>query len=269
MRRGFAANSMDARGSIARLHGTTQRIGRVGRINNDAVRPHCIRGQTKQPRLRMRRVNNESSGHDYKDDAILTLLRKHTPSAGMKLLGDFLPIIAFFIVFKLVGGTSGIYAATASAITVALASAIYCWVRYRKIERQQLVMLAILLVMGGLTLALHDERFIKWKPTVVSWVTAGAFLVVPCFGLRKTLVERMFGANIAAPNHVWRQLNVAWIVFFISLGWLNLYFAFHWPTDVWVNFKVFGTFGLSLGFAFLQSIYLMRFDTSTQSKEKE
>ena len=184
----------------------------------------------------------------------------------MKLLGNLLPIIAFFIVFKLVGGTSGIYAATATAIAVALASTAYSWLRFRRVERQQLAMLAILLIMGGLTLALHDERFIKWKPTVVSWVMAGAFLVSQGVG-QKTLVERMFGSNIVAPVSVWRILNLAWAAFFVGLGGLNLYFAFHWPTDVWVNFKVFGTMGLSLVFAVLQALYLMRFDVQAPTEE--
>jgi intracellular septation protein len=179
----------------------------------------------------------------------------------MKLLGDLLPIIAFFVVFKTVGGTSGIYAATASAIAIAALLVAYAWWRHRHVERQQLIMLAILVVLGGMTLALHDERYIKWKPTVVSWVMAGAFMLSQSLG-KKTLVERMFGGNLQAPAQVWTRLNLGWVAFFVSLGALNLHFAFHWSTEAWVNFKVFGTFGLSMVFAVLQALYLMRYDVS-------
>lgn len=187
----------------------------------------------------------------------------------MKLLGDLLPIIAFFIVFKTVGGTAGIYAATASAIATATLMIAYAWWRHRHIERQQLIMLAILVVLGGLTLALHDERYIKWKPTVVSWIMACAFLLSQWLG-KKTLVERMFGGNLHAPAFVWTRLNFGWSVFFVVLGALNLHFAFHWSTEAWVNFKVFGTLGLSMLFALLQALYLMRYDASVpeQSGDK-
>ena len=179
----------------------------------------------------------------------------------MKLLIDWLPIIAFFVVFKAVGGTEGIYPATATAIGIALLLVLYTWLRYRRVERQQLVMCGILVVLGGLTLALHDERFIKWKPTVVSWVMAGAFLGSQWIG-QKTLVEKMFGGNIKAPTQVWRKLNLAWVLFFACLGSANLYVAFHWSTNAWVNFKLFGTLGLSMAFAVLQTLYLMRYDST-------
>lgn len=176
----------------------------------------------------------------------------------MKFLSDLLPIIAFFVVFKMVGSPQGIYAATATAIGVASVLVGVNWWRFRRFERQQLIMLSILIVLGGLTLALHDERFIKWKPTVVSWVMGGAFLLSNWIG-RKTLVERMFGGNFEAPRQIWQRLNLAWTGFFLALGALNLYVAFHWTTEAWVNFKVFGTFGLSIGFAVAQAFYLMRF----------
>lgn len=179
----------------------------------------------------------------------------------MKLLGDLLPIIAFFAVYKLVGGTDGIYPATATAIGVAGLLAGFSWWRHGRVERQQLLTLVILVVLGGLTLALHDERFIKWKPTIVSWIMGAAFVASQWIGERN-LVERMFGGNLQAPAEVWRGLNWAWAGFFATLGALNLYFAFYWSTEAWVNFKLFGTFGLSIGFAVLQALYLMRYDVT-------
>jgi len=186
----------------------------------------------------------------------------------MKLLGDLLPIIAFFVVFKTVGGKAGIYAATATAIGIATLMVAYRWWRHRRVERQQLVMLAILIVLGGLTLTLQDERYIKWKPTVVSWTMAGAFLVSQWIG-EKNLVQRMFGGNISAPAGVWTRLNIAWTIFFVALGALNLHFAFHWSTEAWVNFKVFGTLGLSMAFAVIQAWYLMRYDVTPPEQHGE
>ncbi len=179
----------------------------------------------------------------------------------MKLFNDFLPIIAFFAVYQVVGGPTGVYAATAAAIGVALVVTLAMWLRHRRVERQQLIMLGVLLLLGGLTFAFHDPRFIKWKPTVVSWLMAGAFLVSQFVG-RKPLIERMLGSNIAAPAHVWRRLNLGWALFMTMLGTLNLIVAYGFSTDVWVNFKLFGTLGLSLLFAALQAVYLMRYDAA-------
>lgn len=179
----------------------------------------------------------------------------------MKFLSDLLPIIAFFTVYKLVGGPQGVFAATATAIGVAAALTAYGWLRYRRLERQQLIMLGVLVLLGGLTLALHDERFIKWKPTVVSWLMAGGFLASQFIG-RRPLIERMLAGNLAVPAAIWRRLNLAWVGFFVLLGGLNLFVAYHYSTDTWVNFKLFGTLGLSLAFAALQAVYLMRYDTA-------
>jgi intracellular septation protein len=186
----------------------------------------------------------------------------------MKLLGDLLPIVAFFVVFKLVGGTDGIYPATATAIGVAGVLAGISWWRHGHVEHQQLMTLVILVVLGGLTLALRDERFIKWKPSIVSWLMGAAFLASRWIGNR-TLVERMFGTNLRIPPEVWRRLNWAWVGFFATLGGLNLHFAYHWSTEAWVNFKVFGTFGLSIAFAVLQALYLMRYDVAPATEHDQ
>lgn len=181
----------------------------------------------------------------------------------MKLLADLLPIIAFFAVYKAVGGTDGVYAATATAILIAAVMVAVGRLRTGAFDKQQLVTLAILVVLGGLTLALRDERYIKWKPSVVSWVMAAAFLASRWIGQR-SLVERMFGGSITAPPRVWHRLTEAWALFFVMLGALNLHFAYHWSTEAWVNFKVFGTLGLSLAFTFIQALYLMRYDADRE-----
>jgi intracellular septation protein len=221
-----------------------------------------------QTLLWMRGVNVESSGHKDVVNAILNPAARLNTGVGMKFFVDLLPIIAFFAVFKVIGGPQAIYPATAAAIGVAgLLTGIHWW-QHRRFDKQQLITLAILVVLGGLTLALHDERFIKWKPTVVSWVMGLTFVMSQWIG-NKTLAERMFGGSLSAPIAVWQRLNFAWAGFFFCLGALNLYVAFHWTTEAWVNFKVFGTFGLSIAFAVGQALYLMRFAVEPEEESKK
>jgi intracellular septation protein len=170
----------------------------------------------------------------------------------MKLLFDFLPIIVFFVVFKFFG----IYVATGAAIIVSVLQVASHWFKYRNVQSLQLISLILIVVFGGSTLLLHDVMFIKWKPTVLNWVLALAFI-----GSRftsKTIIQRLMESNINLPQTVWRQLNMAWVVFFTLMGIINLWVAYHFDTNTWVNFKLFGMLGLTLIFAILQAIYLAR-----------
>jgi len=130
-------------------------------------------------------------------------------------------------------------------------------VRRRKTEPMHWINLAIIVVFGGATLFLHDEVFIKWKPTVLYWL----FAVVLAGGqwlLKRNFLRSMLGKQIQLPDPIWNRLNLAWTAFFAAVGALNLYVAYSWPTETWVSFKVFGIFGLLLVFIVLQSIYLGR-----------
>jgi intracellular septation protein len=120
------------------------------------------------------------------------------------------------------------------------------------------ITLGILILFGGLTLALRDPVFIKWKPTVVNWLFGIAFLGSRFFG-KRTLVERMMSHAITAPGPVWLRLNWAWVVFFLGMGLLNIYVAYNFSEDTWVNFKLFGMMGLTLLFVFGQAFYLSRY----------
>jgi intracellular septation protein len=177
----------------------------------------------------------------------------------MNALLEFLPLLVFFAVYKYVGGIEAVYPATLAAIVATLLSTAWSWWRHRRVARRQLVLLAVLIVLGGLTLALRDERYIKLKPTVVSWLSAAIFLGSQFLG-DKPLIQRAFADALQAPPRAWRRLNMAWVAFFVALGTLNLYVARHFSTDVWVDFKVFGILGLTLAFSVLQAFYLMRYD---------
>jgi intracellular septation protein len=169
----------------------------------------------------------------------------------MQLLFDFFPVIAFFVAYKL----TDIYVATGVIIVAVLAQTAIQWVRHRKVSSMALISGALVLVFGGLTLAIHDKAFIQWKVTVVNWLFAIAFIATQYIGERP-LIERMLGENIALERQVWRKLNWAWASFFSIVGALNLYVAYNFTESVWVNFKLFGVLGLTLVFALLQGLWL-------------
>jgi intracellular septation protein len=172
----------------------------------------------------------------------------------MKLLIDFFPIILFFVAFKV----WGIYTATAVAIAATVLQIAYLRVRNGRVEPMQWVSLGVIVLFGGATLLAESETFIKWKPTVLYWLMGGALLVGQLI-FRKNLLRSVMGAQLQLPEAVWLKLNWAWAAFFALMGGLNLWIAFHFDTDTWVNFKLFGGMGLMLVFVVAQALYLSRY----------
>lgn len=172
----------------------------------------------------------------------------------MKLLFDFLPIVVFFIAYKFFG----IYVATSAAIGISLIQVLAYWIKHRHVPTLQWISLILLIVLGGGTLLLHDEWLIKWKPTALNWIFAIAFLGTQFFS-EKPLIRRLMEKNIELPNAVWNTLNMSWVVFFVVMGAANLFVAYHFDTNTWVNFKLFGILGLTFVFAVLQAVYLSRY----------
>lgn len=180
----------------------------------------------------------------------------------MKPLLEFFPIILFFVVYKLYD----IYVATAVAIVATIVQVGIYWVLYRKVETLQWITLGLILVMGGATLYLQDEQFIKWKLTIIEWLFGSAFLASQFLG-QKTFIERMMGGNLELPRAIWKRLNLSWALFFISVGFLNLYVMFHYSTDDWVSFKTFGVPVLMVVFVVVQMLFLYRHVPSTEPKK--
>ena len=171
----------------------------------------------------------------------------------MKFLFDLFPVILFVVAFKF----TDIYIATAVAIVATFLQIGWVWMRRRKVDGMLWVSLVVITVFGGMTLLLHDETFIKWKPTVLYWLF-GLTLLVSEFGFRKNLINLMMGKQMTLPDALWRKLMLSWVGFFIVMGVLNLYVAFNFSTDTWVNFKLFGGMGLMLVFAVLQALMLAK-----------
>jgi len=176
----------------------------------------------------------------------------------MKLLFDFFPILLFFAAFKLSDDPKeGILVATAVAIAASMVQVALYWWKYHRVEKMHLVTLALILVLGGATLVLKDEMFIKWKPTAVNWLFGMVFLASQFVGNRP-LVQRMMESNIQLPAPIWLRLNTSWVAFFTAMGFANLYVVYNFDTDTWVNFKLFGLMGLTFAFVIVQAIYLTR-----------
>ena len=197
----------------------------------------------------------------------------------MKLLFDLFPVILFFATFKyygsnpegaaaLVGSLLGsavldvkqapILLATIVVIVATMAQIAWVHLRHGKVDKMLWVSLALVTVFGGMTLIFQDETFIKWKPTILYWVFAGS-MGFAALVLKKNPIKAMLGEQLTLPEPVWGRVNLSWIAFFLFMGALNLIVAFNFPTDTWVNFKLFGGMGLLLLFVLGQGLLLSKY----------
>jgi intracellular septation protein len=170
----------------------------------------------------------------------------------MQLLADYFPLLLFFIAFK----WQGIWVATAVAIVASVVQIAYFHWR-RKVSAVHWISLAVIVIFGGATLLLQDETFIKWKPTVL-YLTFGLVLAVGKLAYRRDLIAFLM-KDLTLPTNVWTGLTWAWVAFFGAMAFANWYVAFHFTTDTWVNFKVWGGIGLFLAFALAQGLVLARY----------
>ena len=197
----------------------------------------------------------------------------------MKQFIDFIPLLLFFIVYKIepriveIAGHSltfgGIFSATAMLILSSVVVYGILFFKQRKLEKSQWLTLIACIVFGSLTLAFHSETFLKWKAPVVNWLFALAFAGSHFIG-DKLLIKRIMGHALTLPDAVWTRLNLAWIGFFLFCGAANLFVAFTYQS-IWVDFKVFGSLGLTVLFLVGQGIYLSRHlhDSDTPTSKTE
>ena len=172
----------------------------------------------------------------------------------MKFLFDLFPVILFFVAFKF----AGIYVATAVAMAATIGQIGWVWFRHRKVDPMLWVSFGVIVVFGSATLLLQDETFIKWKPTVLYWLFAASLSVAQVV-FRKNLIRAMMEKQLQLPETAWTRLVWSWAAFFTLMGGANLYVAFNYSTDLWVNFKLFGGMGLMFAFVIGQALFLARY----------
>jgi len=170
----------------------------------------------------------------------------------MKQILDFVPLIVFFVLYKMYD----IYMATGALIVASAIQIALTYLLYKKLEKMQLITFLMVAVFGGMTIFLHDDNFIKWKVTIVYALFALGLSVSHILG--KSAIKGMLGKEISLPEAVWSHINWAWTVFFATCALLNVYVAFNLPLDVWVNFKVFGLLAATLFFTLLTGIYIYK-----------
>lgn len=200
----------------------------------------------------------------------------------MKFLFDLFPVILFFGAFKYYEGRkdaaavlldglfgslgmaaafppeqSPILVATVVVILATAAQIAWVWFRHGKVDGMLWTSLALVVLFGGMTLVFRDETFIKWKPTVLYWLFAGVLLVSALIG--RNLIRKMLSEQVVLPEPQWARLNLAWVAFFAFMGVANLFIAFNYPTEIWVNFKLFGGMGLMFAFIVAQGFWLARY----------
>ncbi|MFO7190431.1 MAG: septation protein A [Pseudomonadota bacterium] len=172
----------------------------------------------------------------------------------MKFLFDLFPVLLFFVAYKLYD----IFVATGVAIAASVVQIGWLLVRGRKVDPMLWVSLVIIVVFGGATIWLHNETFIKWKPTVLYWLF-GVVLAGSTLLFDKNLIRTLMSKQIELPEAAWTRLNWSWIGFFLFMGLANLYVAYTYSTDTWVNFKLFGGVGLMLVFVVVQALMLSKY----------
>ncbi|MBE9516279.1 MAG: septation protein A [Proteobacteria bacterium] len=187
----------------------------------------------------------------------------------MKFLFDFFPIILFWLSYKFPGvfcmpesfaacqDIKPFFVATGVAIVATFLQVGFFWARHRRFERMHVITLVLITTLGGATLYFQDPNFLIWKVSVINWIFGATFLGSQFIG-SKSITERMMGATVTLPSTIWTRLNLSWVTFFLSIGFINLYVAENYDESTWVDFKLYGVLGLTFAFIVIQMIYLSR-----------
>ena len=170
-----------------------------------------------------------------------------------KFLFDLLPIILFFVAYKFYD----IFTATAVAIIATLLQITYVFIKNKTVEKVLLFNGAMITILGGLTILLQDKMFIMWKPSIIYWCFSIA-LLFSNYVLNKNLVRMMLGKQVELKDRFWSVINLNTSIFFSLRGFINLYVAYNFSEDTWVNFKLFGLTGLLLVYMILMTLYISK-----------
>ena len=181
----------------------------------------------------------------------------------MQIFYDFLPVIAFFVAYKMYD----IYIATAVImVAIGLQILIY-WIWKRTVSRMHIISAILVFGLGGITLVLRNEIFIQWKPTLVNWLFGLAFLGSQFIG-EKPIIQRMLPDDLGMSESVLRKLNLMWAMFFFFSGAANIVAVYTLSENGWVNFKLFGMLGLTLVFILIQGVWIAKQMPPEKTAEK-
>ncbi|MDR2881823.1 MAG: septation protein A [Azoarcus sp.] len=206
----------------------------------------------------------------------------------MKILFDLLPVIFFFSAYYIAGAfpdeahalvtkwlaadipvdLAPILIATFTTIVATALQIGLVWLKHRKVDRMLWISLLVIATLGGATLAFHDPAFIKWKPTALYWLF-GLVLIASDMAFGRNLIRKMLEGQIRLPDPIWFRLNLAWALFFVILGTLNIYVAYNFSEKVWVNFKAIGCLVLIFVFALAQGLYLSKHLLEDETSQDE
>ena len=190
----------------------------------------------------------------------------------MKTLLDFIPILLFFAAYKLhavfgVSSEEAIYFATPILMGATVLQMVIVYAMDRKLTGMQKTVLVMILVFGGITLALHDKRFIMWKPSVL-YAGMSIALAVSIWGMRKNFLKNMLGSQLELPDPVWHRLNIAWVVYAALMAIANGYVVLYFSEQAWADFKIWG-YVFPLAFLVGQGLYIAPHIQADETTEKE
>lgn len=170
----------------------------------------------------------------------------------MRTLLEFASLIVFFVLYKFYD----IYVATAGLMVTAVIQIALCKVIYKDLTKQELITFGMIMVFGALTLAFQSPDFIIWKVTLIKFLFAGILIGSQVMG--HNLLKKMMGKELVVADNIWNQVNIAWAGFFALTGVLNLYVAYNYSEEFWVEFKTFWMFGITIVFMVLSMVYLFK-----------
>lgn len=163
-----------------------------------------------------------------------------------------LPLVAFFLIYYI---TKNIYLATAICIVASWLQLLVYKIKFKHISKNTWLSTILITVFGGLTIILHNKTFVMLKPSVLFWIMGASFLVTQ--GMGKNLIRLMLSKEIWLPDRIWNLLSLAWGLFFIIMGFINLFVAFNFSEYTWVKFKVFGSTLLTITFMLLSVLFVV------------
>lgn len=181
----------------------------------------------------------------------------------MQFLMEFLPLLVFFLAYKF----ADIFWATGALMAATAVQMLVTYLRTKEIPKKQWVFFAMIVVFGTLTIALHDEHFIMWKPTIVYVLFAAILLGSQV--MKRPALKELLGSAMELPEPIWKRINLSWAAFFIASALANIYVAYGFSQDIWVSFKVFGMTGATLIFTILTIMYAYRYMPEEQKQDEQ